>query len=716
MAHFGYPSAGGLLVGCAFLVFGKQFSGGIPLTRNVLAVIGLTILIVVQGLAGGPLARWLLEQEVRGTTASWAAHIFKQVEAGVTRDESGARGAPNAKSYVNLAGALEAALRAGVIHRAVIFNEACNCLVTIEGSVLLNGDAGIADRLHSFFAGVGEQAKTPSMGMSGAEWRAFVANVESTGPSVSFSTSDRLGEPPQGAEVTYVRKIAGEKFALCLIIDVTGSMTRLRLMLTMGAMILTLTLVGASILIGRIATHSNRALQISEKQARFLAEHDPLTGLLNRFGFGLRAARMLKDCAAQGHGTLLFQVDADKFKEINDIYGHATGDRVIQAIGQMLKGAFSASALVARLGGDEFAVLVPAEEFTGPSGKEIGALPTGTDVLSDDGHKLIEVSTSIGLAAFPKDADTLGDLMKAADLALYSVKAAGRNAVGAYRRDMTKALERRHWEVEGVRDAIRQGHLIPYYQPLVNARTGRIESVEALARWRHPTYGVLAPARFSHALKDPRVSTEITREILFRAADDLKHWHMAGHDISVGLNIGEADLREPDFVGMVSATLNERGLPLRSLAIEVTETALTRVNSADAHPLLERFRAAGGCVALDDFGTGNSSITLLKDMPYSAVKIDRSFIRDLTHNQADLAIVRSIVRLSRELGFKIVAEGIETVEQAHLLRKLRVDMLQGFLYSRPLPAGKLIELLDWASPPPRKPAPPAASATTLAVA
>jgi EAL domain-containing protein (putative c-di-GMP-specific phosphodiesterase class I) len=174
-----------------------------------------------------------------------------------------------------------------------------------------------------------------------------------------------------------------------------------------------------------------------------------------------------------------------------------------------------------------------------------------------------------------------------------------------------------------------------------------------------------------------------------------------GYDFSVGLNIGEADLREPGLVDLVADTLRTRDLRPNAVAIEVTETALTSVNSATAKPLLEQFRAAGGYIALDDFGTGNSSITLLKDMPYSSVKIDRSFIRDLTHNNADLAIVRSIVRLSRELGFKIVAEGIETKEQAALLRKLRVDLLQGFLYSRPLPATKLTELLEWASPPKR---------------
>ena len=697
-----------------------MFSGIIPgfglRIRHVLVVLSLVCLIGAQSLAGGPLLRWLLEHEVRGDTASWATHIFKQIDAGITRDTTGAHPTPESESHVNLAGALEAALRAGVIHRAVIMSEACNCRVGIDGHALSTTEPGISDSLRDFLSGVGERAEMPPAGMSAQEWQSFVADVERTGPKVSFRSSGAPGEPQQGAEVTYYREIDGHQYALCLILDITGNAARLRLMLMMGALITTLTLVGAAVFVARIATHSDRALRLSEKQARFLAEHDPLTGLYNRFGFGVRAERMLKDYASQGRGVLLFQIDADKFKEINDIYGHPTGDRVIQAIGQMLKGAFPASALVARLGGDEFAVLAPAEHFACPAGDSIRALPTGTDVLTDDGCKLIEVSTSIGLAAFPKDADTLGDLMKAADLALYSVKAAGRNAVGAYRRDMTKALERRHWELEGIREAIRQGHLVPYYQPLVNARTGRIDGVEALARWRHPTYGVLAPARFDHALKDPRVSTEITREILWRAADDLKTWQMLGHDLSVSVNIGEADLRMPDLVDHVTRTLYERGLSTKALAIEVTETALTSVNSADARPLLEKYRKAGGCIALDDFGTGNSSITLLKDIPYSSVKIDRSFIQDLTSNEADLAIVRSIVRLSRDLGFKIVAEGIETVEQARLLRKLRVDLLQGFLYSPPLPAAKLTELLDWASPPLRKPATPIVSGAAVAAA
>lgn len=626
---------------------------------------------------------------MRNASARWASHVFQQIDAGAPRHGDGARTTPDEDALAKLSGALEAALRAGVIHKAVLSNTACRCQVDIGSQTLASGKASIADRLDEVFAGAG--------GGGGAD----VVRVDEAGeaPKITFVDGAAPGEPLHGAIITYSRSIAGERHALSLVMDVTKMVAHLRLMLAMSALILTVASSAGAIFVARVTGHSDRAARLSEKQARFLAEHDPMTGLLNRFGFGVRAEAMLKTCAARRTGALLFQIDADKFKEINDIYGHATGDRVIQAIGQMLNGAFPDSALVARLGGDEFAVLVPSEEFTEASGDVAKTLPTGTDVMSDDGKKLIEVSTSIGVAAFPKDASSLGDMMKAADLALYSVKAAGRNAVGAYHRDMTKALERRHWELEGVREAIRNGHLVPFYQPLVNARNGRIEAVEALVRWRHPTYGILTPDRFSHALEDPRVATEITKEMLLHAADDLRVWRTLGYEVSVGLNIGESDLRDAEIIETIARSLSERDLPPDALSIEVTETALSRTNSRDARPLLERYRAGGGFVSLDDFGTGSSSITLLKDIPYTSVKIDRSFIRDLTSNKADLAIVRSLVRLSRDLGFKLVAEGIETVEQARLLRELRVDLLQGFLYSRPLPSRKLTELMEWASPP-----------------
>lgn len=672
-------------------------------SKTMSAAIALIVLIAAQSIAIGPVRHWMLEHEVRVSTGSWATHIFEQIETAASDATSDMVRLEDA-GHLNLAAALEAALRAGVIHRATILDRTCGCHIVIDGALLGGNRNSVAEALWQFFQGVGDPVDMAPSALTFDDPTGATSDTGALSPRVIFLEQNEPGYPRNTAEVTFQRRIDAKDYALSLLVDITGAAANLQLMLIMAATIVSAILIGAGVVVARIASKSNRAVTLSEKQARFLAEHDTMTGLLNRFGFGTRAEALLRERAAKGGRAFLFQVDADKFKEINDIYGHATGDRVIHAIGEMLKSAFPDAALVARLGGDEFAVLVSETALNASVEQVLHELPTGTDITADDGRKLIEVSTSIGLAVFPDDAETLGDLMKAADLALYDVKAAGRNGVGAYRRDMTKALERRHWELDGVREAIREGRLLPYYQPLISARTGRVMAVEALARWNHPVYGVLSPSRFGHALEDPRVSTEITQEILARVADDLRVWKTIGHDFKVTLNIGEADLRDPDLIENLSATLADRGLTPGSLSIEVTETALTRVNSAAARPLLQRYRDIGGAVALDDFGTGNSSITLLKDMPCSTVKIDRSFIKDLTENAADLAIVRSIVRLSRELGFQIVAEGIETREQAQLLRKLRVDLLQGFLYSRPLPARELTAMLEWASPP-RRPGP-----------
>jgi diguanylate cyclase (GGDEF)-like protein len=666
-------------------VFRIQVAGKCCRSRHFVILAVLILMIGAQGLIGRPMMRWMLEQEVRDTAINWSAHIFRQIDA--------AAAAPgDSQSSASLAGAVEAALLSGALNRVDLTRGGCDCALALDGHSMSGEGPDIAERLSTFIG-------VPKVAPGTAAETAQIAQSDRLVPQITFRSGATPTSPPHTAEALFGRDLGGETYTLRLTFDVTSTVARLRVIVTMATLILTVTLVGAAILVARTATTSSRALQISEKQARFLAEHDPLTGLLNRFGFGLRAQNLLRTASARGEQAFLFQVDADKFKDINDLYGHATGDRVIQAIGQMLTGAFPSEALVARLGGDEFAVLVPAGAVPGPVETLLRELPTGTDVLADDGTKLIEVSTSSGLAIYPDDAHSLGDLMKASDLALYSVKAAGRNGIGAYKRDMTKALERRHWELDGIREAIRDGQLLPYYQPLIGARTGRVEGVEALVRWRHPVYGILSPDRFSHALSDNRVAPEITKAMLGKIADDMRVWRDIGYDFSVGLNIGEADLKDPGFLDHVARTLEERSLPARSLAIEITETALTRLNSADARPILEAYRKSGGFVALDDFGTGNSSITLLKDMPYSAIKIDRSFIRDLTRNTADMAIVRSLVALSHDLGFKIVAEGIETPEQAKLLRRMRVDLLQGFLYSRPVPAKDLLELLAWSSPP-----------------
>lgn len=684
------------------VLFGLDAYSGLARLRGISGLLVVLIVAAFLAQASQPVSRWLLEQEARQSSANWAAHIFDEIVEG----EEAALAGHTPEAYLDLASALEAALRAGFVNQVTIRNLTCGCTVTTDAMSLADGKDDLVRQLKAFLPGDAQDHGHRSPPSS--EPAHFKPDPKLLPPEVRLITGTGPGEPDYGAEVTFSRQIGDEAYQLGLTIDVTMAMARIRLMTLMGALILTLMLTGAGLFVIRAALRSRRAIHLSERQARFLAEHDTLTGLLNRFGFGARAEVLLQKCADARARAILFQVDADKFKDINDIYGHATGDRVIHAIAKMLRGAFPEAALVTRLGGDEFAVLVTEAALSGPPERFVTTLPTSTDVKSDDGASLISVSISIGFAVYPDDAKSADGLMKAADLALYAVKDAGRNAVGAYHRDMTKALERRHWELQGIREAIRQGQLIPHYQPLVSARTGKVEGVEALARWHHPTYGVIGPNRFQHALSDRGVSTEITEAMLTRIAGDLRVWRNLGYRFSAAMNIGEADLKDPDLTQRIANVLAESDLPPEALAIEVTETALTAANTASAGPLLKRYRDAGGFVALDDFGTGNSSITLLKNIPYSSVKIDRSFIRDLTVNETDLAIVRSIVRMSREIGFKIVAEGIETREQVQLLRKLRVDLLQGYLFSKPLPARELTELLDkasppWVSPPRRKP-------------
>lgn len=632
-----------------------------------------------------PVMRWMSEDEARDATARLAAHLFDEIE-----DVAGASADPRSSvGYRRLAGAIEAALRLGAANGVTIREAHCDCALPIRAASLSDPDSNLAEQLRDFFTDRPSAGADRASALPPGEPRDRIGFTEGTAP----------GEPRYGADVAFARTIGAERYELTLFTDVTATTVRLRLLATMAGMILTLALAGALLLIYHISDRSRRAVHLSERQARYLAERDPLTGLFNRIGFALRARALLRASGANGGRAVFFQIDADRLKNINDVFGHAAGDRVIKAVAELLTGAFPSGAIIARLGGDEFAVLVEEAALGDAADAFLATLPTATAVMSDDGEALIDLSTSVGFAVCPDDATDLSGLMKAADLALYAVKNGGRNGVAAYCRDMSKSLERRHWELEGIREAIRRGQLLPHYQPLLDARTGRVRAVEALARWHHPTYGVLRPDRFGHALRDAALAGEITRAILTHIAADLRVWRNLGHDFSAGLNIGEADLRNPGFLDMVGDALAAQDLAIRDLAIEVTEDAIRGVDTALAEDVLSRYRAGGGFVALDDFGTGGSSINLLKTIPYSTVKIDRSFVRDLTTNQTDLAIVRSIVGLSRDLSFKIVAEGIESKEQAQILRRMRVDLLQGYLYSRPLPAREMTEFLEWASPP-----------------
>ena len=440
---------------------------------------------------------------------------------------------------------------------------------------------------------------------------------------------------------------------------------------------------------------SQTRIEVSEREVTFLAENDPLTGIFNRRGFEERANALLEGCTARNTGAILIQLDADRFKDVNDVHGHAAGDLVLVEIAGMLRREMPEDAVIGRLGGDEFAVFVSADSMGERAVAADLGLPSEVTISLDDVRRRLTVKTSAGFARFPEDGAGLNDLLKAADLALLAVKRSGKGRIAPYNVHMTTSLHRRVWEIDSIQDALSEGTLVPYYQPLVCARTGRIEGLEALARWKHPVLGVLTPDRFGSALQDRSVGPKITTAMMDAVIADLVELRARGlPHVSIGLNIGEADLQERDLPRILAEKLRAAGLPLKSVAIEVTEHCLNSENRQDLGPVLAAFRANGAFLALDDFGTGTSSITLLKEIDYTAIKIDRSFIKDVCQNPADLAITRALVQLGRDLGFKIVAEGIETREQLTLLRDLGVDLLQGYLFSRPVPFEKTVHMLE----------------------
>lgn len=426
--------------------------------------------------------------------------------------------------------------------------------------------------------------------------------------------------------------------------------------------------------------------ELSAKEARFLARRDPLTGLLNRHGFRTRAATLLAHCDATGARACLIQYDANSLKSINDLYGHPTGDRCLIDIAKQIDATFPETALKARLGSDEFAVLI--EEAGLP--KTIGSLKAHA---VDSAAKDLAVSTTVGFAFYPDDGATMHQLMKAADLALISAKALSNDSVLAFSTHMNESFRKRAWEIQGIREAIEHGEIEAYYQPLMNANSLELESLETLVRWNHPELGPLSPSSFQSALAEPAVAVAMTEKVLDLMLEDLKAWWSEGYRFSVGINVGEYDLRNANFSDTIYKKLARYRLPPSALTIEVTESAVNAANVRSVIPVLQALRDRGFSVALDDFGTGTSSLTLLRSLPRTAIKIDRSFISESVHDPEDRAIVEALARLGQDLNIKVVAEGIETEEQVTFLRSVGVQTFQGFLFGKPQPAGAISQNL-----------------------
>lgn len=428
-------------------------------------------------------------------------------------------------------------------------------------------------------------------------------------------------------------------------------------------------------------------LRETEAQVRWLACHDALTGLANRTAlFGKLDAAIGR--AAGGGGTaMLFYLDLDGFKRVNDAYGHHAGDELLVEFGARLRGLVRATDTVARIGGDEFAVLVEdAAELDVPAMAERMLILASTpfDVTSNKAF----IGTSVGIVPVDAHAVASGEMARKADSALYEAKR-GRNRYVVYTDELDSALAHRRGVELALREALRTGEgLACHYQPLVRAADGKVVGVEALARWMHPQLGSVPPVQFIAVAEETGLIGTLGEWMLREACARLAPLE----GVFVAVNVSAVQLRDDRFADMVFDALAACGMPARRLELEITETAIVNADAATVR-LLKRLRRAGVRISLDDFGTGYSSLTLLKDLDVDKVKIDRSFVQMAPTADDSAAIVRAVSNLGAALGIRVVAEGVETEQQRLFLREAGCDELQGYLFSEAVREDRIESIL-----------------------
>jgi diguanylate cyclase (GGDEF)-like protein len=433
-----------------------------------------------------------------------------------------------------------------------------------------------------------------------------------------------------------------------------------------------------------LASRNSRQLALANRRVLELAQTDILTGLPNR-AFFLEQLEEADSSERRGSGAFsILMLDLDRFKNVNDSLGHAAGDALLRQVALRLKSAIRSTDVLARLGGDEFAI-IQAE----CDDQRAGSIDLATRIakLIADPFLLqgnqVEVGTSIGIAMAPEHGSDQEQLLKKADLALYRSKSAGRNCFTLYDEAMSAELEARNTLESDLRDAIARCQFELHYQPFFDVQTGQRRGLEALVRWRHPTRGLIPPDRFIPLAEETGLIVPLGEWVLRRACDDATSWPA---DITVAVNLSPVQLKQVELFDVIQSALRGSGLPPERLEIELTESVLLE-RAVENHALMERLKSIGISLALDDFGTGYSSLSCLTAFPFDKIKIDRSFIGNLTKRHKSSAIISSIVTLARGLNLSVTAEGVETQEQFERLKTLGVNFAQGYLLGRPMPLG-----------------------------
>ncbi|HAT87460.1 MAG TPA: bifunctional diguanylate cyclase/phosphodiesterase [Rhizobiales bacterium] len=446
------------------------------------------------------------------------------------------------------------------------------------------------------------------------------------------------------------------------------------------------------------ARRAERKIKIREARVRFLAEHDSLTRLGNRAYLNIKMKEFIKEAKAQDESFHLLLLDLDKFKDVNDTFGHPTGDQLLKNAARRLSGIFRSDDIVARLGGDEFAILIKADmlDIEKVVSRVIAALSSSFVI---NGHE-IHISTSVGVSRYPDLSDTADDLMRDADLALYAAKNAGRNTWALYKHSMSVEIKHRMGLEADLRNALNSetGGLEVYYQPQVLFTENKNEAlsvvgVEALVRWFHPEHGAIPPMDFIDIAESTGIIDELSSWVTRQACEDVVLWHKAGFDISLAVNLSPHQLNNRYLPDEIFQVLRDTGMAADKLTLEITESAAVQ-NTQTAVEMLDILNKRGISLAMDDFGTGYSNLGYLKSLPLDCLKIDRSFVTHIETNEEDRKLVRGIVNLARGMGLKVVAEGVETEHQVEFLRSLHCDVGQGYLFGRPMNKLKLVAMLE----------------------
>ena len=423
-----------------------------------------------------------------------------------------------------------------------------------------------------------------------------------------------------------------------------------------------------------------------------VAHYDPLTNLINRRGFNQIFAEKLQEHTCNNGMLAVMFLDIDHFKRINDSLGHDAGDDLLKVIAERIRNATRAQDVVARFGGDEFCILLSIPDYEEARHLAHRVMQKMKETIALAGRRMV-MTTSIGIAVFPRDGSTCDELLKHADLALYQSKEKGRNGVNFFNPALkTKASLELQLEEE-LRNALREGTgLQVYYQPIVDMHTGHVAKLEALVRWNHPHHGLLVPARFISIAETNGLIAELDNWVLRRACHDLRTLGEEGlEQLIISVNCSALTLGRNELVEEVERALADADAAPGQLELEVTENALMG-NISNTIQMLKHIRSLGVSLSIDDFGTGYSSLAYLKRLPLDTLKIDRSFIIDIPQSPQDMEIVQAIIVMAHTLRLKVVTEGVETQDQLEFLRQFGSDYVQGYLFSRPQPLERILPL------------------------